>query len=289
MYTAEINRSHPACLLLLVDQSGSMVDSWAGAGTSLAQQLATAVNRLLDNAVMQCSKGDDRIYDYFEVGIIGYGTDVQPVLHGSSPAEPLLPVSRLARNPRRVDQVMRREPDGAGGVINVNVPIPVWLDPVHAGYTPMTEAITTARQLVEIWCSEHPQSFPPLVINVTDGESTDGDPRTAATELRATGTSDGDTLLFNVHLSSTKRNPLEFPDNNAGLDKLATTLFEMSSILPPAMLQAAASKGYPVAAGARGFLYNADATHMIDFLDIGTRAVTPTGLLELTSGPHTPR
>ncbi|MFI6227928.1 vWA domain-containing protein [Micromonospora echinospora] len=286
VYSAEINRNQPACLLLLIDQSTSMQTSWADTGTTKAGQLALAVNRILGNAVLLCSKGDDRVYDYFEIGILGYGTGVRPILHGSAPGRELLTISHLAHNPRRVDQVVRKVSDGAGGVVEVLTPIPVWVDPVADGWTPMVAAMEAAERVVTAWCATHPRSFPPIVMNITDGQSTDGDPSAAAARVRATGTSDGDTLLFNVHLSSGARNQAMFPESATGLpDRFASMLFDMSSPLPPSMLAAAGSLGYAVRPGSRGFAYNAEATTMIEFLDIGTRAVTPTGLLQLTAGP----
>lgn len=290
MYSAEINRNQPACLLLLIDQSTSMSTTWANAGTSKADQLAMAVNRILGTAVMLCAKGDDRIFDYFEVGILGYGEGVQPILHGSGPGRELLPISELAYNPKRVDQIPRKEPDGAGGVVEVLRSFPVWVDAVADGWTPMVEAVTEAQRVVGDWCDRHTRSFPPIVINITDGESTDGDPRDAATQLRAAGTADGNTLLLNIHLSSGAGAATAFPNTRAGLpDRFASTLFDMSSPLPPPMLAAAEHQGYRVYPDSRGFLYNAEAYQMIEFLDIGTRAATPTGLLELTAGPGSPR
>ncbi|MBO4209501.1 hypothetical protein [Micromonospora echinofusca] len=290
MYSAEINRAQPALLLLLIDQSSSMAGSWSSSGTTKAQQLALAVNRLLGNSVLLCSKGDDRIYDYFEVGILGYGQGVKPILHGASAARQIIPISELAVNPRRVDQVLRKVSDGAGGLIEVTTPIPVWVDPLADGWTPMVEAVEAAEAVVSTWCSRHERSFPPIVINITDGESTDGDPRAAATRLRALGTGDGQALLFNLHLTSGARSQVLFPGTADGLpDRNAGRLFDMSSPLPPSMLEAATHLGYEVEPGSRGFLYNADAVAMVEFLDIGTRAVTPTGLRELTAGPGTMR
>jgi hypothetical protein len=285
MYSAEISRSQPGFLLLLIDQSTSMKDPWGDTQTSKAEQLALAVNRVLGNAVLLCSKGDDRVYDYFDVSILGYGNGVQPILHGSSAARPVLPISELALSPKRIDHVARKVSDGAGGIVEVMTPIPIWVDPQASGGTPMVAVMEAAEQLLSTWCAQHPQSFPPVVINITDGESTDGDPRDAAARLRGARTSDGSALLFTAHLAGGARSQTMFPDTAAGLpDRHASMLFEMSSPLPPPMLASAASMGQTLQSGARGFLYNADAVAMIEFLDIGTRAVTPTGLLELTSG-----
>ena len=284
VYSAEINRRQPALLMLLVDQSFSMSEpAGQGQGTK-ADVLALAVNNLLGNAVLLCSRGGERIYNYFEVGVVGYGAKIGPILHGADADRRVLPVSELAENPRRVDAVTRRVPDGAGGVVAVNQQMPVWVDPLSDGATPMVSALTYAEPVIASWCTEHPSSFPPIVINVTDGASTDGDPRDAADRIRALSTDDGAALVFNLHLSAFGGQSVTFPDAAASLsDPNAQRLFEASSILPPSMLEASASLGYSVTAGSRGFLYNADVTMVIDFLDIGTRAVTPTGLKELIS------
>jgi hypothetical protein len=263
-----------------------MSSLWGDTSITKAQQLALAVNRILGNAVLLCSKGDDRIFDYFEVGILGYGGGVAPILHGSTSERQMLPISELARNPKRVDQVFRKISDGAGGLVEVETPLPVWVDPVADGLTPMVAAVTAAGDIVAQWCAKHQNSFPPIVINITDGESTDGDPRVTAGHLRDLGTDDGPALLFNVHLTSGARDTATFPDTASELpDDNAAMLFEMSSILPASMVTAAAQLGYRVQSQSRGFLYNADATAMIEFLDIGTRAVLPAALLEQPTWP----
>lgn len=285
MYSAEINRKQPALLLLLIDQSFSMSEPWAQTGESKAKALAMAVNNLLSNAVLLCSRGGEKIYNYFEVGALGYGDEVAPVLHGAENGRVVVPVSELAEHPKRIDKVTRRVSDGAGGLVAVDQQMPVWVDPVTNGMTPMTAAFSTAEPIVESWCAAHPTSFPPIVMNVTDGASTDGDPTFVVARIRSLGTDDGSALVFNLHLSGLPSPAVTFPNSDATLpDPNAAMLYQASSELPPSMLEAAASMGYQVQIGSRGFLYNADATMVIDFLDIGTRSVTPTGLRELGEG-----
>ncbi|MGY2008067.1 VWA domain-containing protein [Nocardia gipuzkoensis] len=285
MYSAEINRRRPALLLLAIDQSFSMSEPWAQAGRSKAEELAAAVNNVLGNAVLLCSRGGEEIYNYFEVGVFGYGNGVRPVLYGSDSENPIVPVGVVADNPLRVDTVTRRRPDGAGGLVSVQEQMPVWVDPSANGATPMVAAFTTIEAVIASWCAAHSTSFPPIVINVTDGASTDGDPTDVGKRIRKLGTDDGAALVFNLHLSGMSSLSVHFPSSAAGLpDANAAMLYELSSELPPSMLDAAAGLGYSVQAGSRGFLYNADATAVIEFIDIGTRSVTPTGLAELTSG-----
>ncbi|WP_280276693.1 VWA domain-containing protein [Nocardia wallacei] len=285
MYSAEINRKQPALLLLVIDQSYSMLEPWAETGQSKAAALAAAVNNLLGNAVLLCSRGDEEVHGYFELGVLGYGSAVGPVLHGSDDSHLILSVGQVADNPLRVDTVTRRVPDGAGGVVAVQQQMPIWVDLAANGATPMTAAFTAIEPVVESWCAAHPSSFPPIVINVTDGLSTDGEPRAVVDRIRQMGTDDGQVLVFNLHLSGLVSQPVRFPNSAAALsDSNAAMLYELSSELPPSLLDAASALGYSVEPGARGFLYNADAATVIDFLDIGTRSVTPTGLGELTVG-----
>jgi hypothetical protein len=282
LYTAEINRRRPACLLLLVDQSFSMSDLWGADGHSKAEALMVSVNRMLGNTVIQCTKGGNRVLDYFEVGVIGYGADIRFALHGTDSGQPLLPISEVAANPRRFDEVLRKEPDGAGGIIQVPQSLPIWVDPVANGQTPMVEVLRIAEEVLSEWSSQHQTSFPPIVINLTDGMSTDGDPRVPADKVRTVRTDDGPALMFNVHLSSATINEVLLPNSSAGLpDDYAVQLFSMSSELPVQMAEGAAGLGYHVEPGARGFLYNAQATSVIEFLDIGTRPITPGGRREL--------
>ena len=79
-FSAEISRTNPTCLLFLIDQSNSMDGPFAGQpGKKKADGVADAINRLLQNLALKCAKSDG-IRDYFFVGVIGYGNNVQSAL-----------------------------------------------------------------------------------------------------------------------------------------------------------------------------------------------------------------
>jgi len=270
-YQADISRSNPGCFLFLLDQSGSMADGFSGAGHRKADELATIINRLLASLVIRCSK-DEGVRDYFDVGVIGYGSNVQPALAIGSDSTPIVPISRLANSPLRVEDRAQKIPDGAGGLVEQTVKLPIWIDPHANGGTPMTEALTQGRQALTTWVQQHAAAFPPVVFNITDGEATDGDPCHAAQALQSLATDDGEALLFNVHLSDRRAPSVEFPASDETLpDSFARRLFSMSSTLPPHLQSAARQEGYVVEDGTRGFVFNADAAAVIQFLDIGTR------------------
>ena len=115
-YQADISRTNPSSFFFLLDQSGSMSDPFAGGdtGRSKADELATIINRLLASLVIRCSK-EEGVRDYFEVGVVGYGGRVQSALDGTLDGLGLVPVSRLAQQPLRVEDRVQKISDGAGG------------------------------------------------------------------------------------------------------------------------------------------------------------------------------
>ena len=272
-YTAEISRNNPSCLLFLIDQSASMQDAFASGESTRrkSEGVADAINRLLQNLVIKCAK-EEGVRDYFHVGVIGYGASVGSAFGGQLAGRDLVPVSDIANLPARIEERKRKMDDGAGGIVEQSIRFPIWFDPVANGATPMCQALGRATSLLEAWVAKNPNSFPPVVINITDGEATDGDPSRPADTLRNVGSSDGETLLFNAHVSSTPGTPTEFPDSEVGLpDQFAQLLFRMSSVLPPHIRDQASSEGYRVTDGSRGFVFNADLVSVVKFLDIGTR------------------
>jgi hypothetical protein len=271
-YAAEISRSNPTCFLFLIDQSKSMLGPLGGrAGTRKADAVADSLNRLLYTLVLRCVWGQ-AVLDRFHVGVLGYGREVAPGFGGALAGRELVPVSELARNPLRVEQRTQKVADGAGGEVEQAIKFPVWFEPSGDGKTPMCATLERATTVLLKFLAEHPACYPPLVINLTDGEATDGNPEPAAARLRQLLSEDGNVLLFNAHLSSRPEAAVEFPDQEAGLpDEHARRLFRMSSSLPPPMREPARQAGVAVTAGTRGFVFNADLAAVVRFLDIGTR------------------
>jgi hypothetical protein len=270
-YSAEISRSNPSCFLFLVDQSKSMLGPIGGHGKNKADAVADSLNRLLYTLVLRCVWGQ-AVLDRFHVGVLGYGRQVAPALGGTLAHRDLVPIGELARTPLRVEQRVNLVDDGRGGKVEQTVKAPVWLEPAAGGKTPMSKCFERASATLSNFLIEHPACHPPLVINLTDGEASDGDPEGPAQHLRELASEDGAVLLFNAHLSSRPERSVEFPDEETGLpDEHARRLFRMSSSLPPAMGNSARQAGFAVTPQTRGFVFNADLASVVRFLDIGTR------------------
>lgn len=274
-YTAEISRGNPGCFIFLVDQSASMNDEFGiDSGKRKSDGTADAINRLLQNIIIRSTK-EDGVRRYFDVAIIGYGTKVDSITAGKSMQELPLGIDYIADNPLRVEERRKKVDDGAGGIVEENVKFPVWVDPKGEGHTPMCQALDVTYEMLKKWTDEHQSSFPPIAINITDGEATDGDPELHAQKIKELKTSDGNVLLYNCHISTINAQPIVFVDSDSGLpDEYAKLLFRMSSTLPPLFRESASAEGFNLGQNSRGFAFNADLVSLIRFLDIGTRPST---------------
>jgi hypothetical protein len=271
MYTAEISRNSPSAFLFIIDQSGSM-DQRMETEQTKAQFVADVLNKTLYNLVIRCTRADG-VRNYFDIGVIAYGDAVRSGFAGALGGKILHPLSEIEANPLRIEERIRRVPDGAGGLVDQPTKFPVWFDPTSSGGTPMTAAMRTAAEAVADWCDTHPSSYPPTVLHVTDGASTDGDPSAVADALKQLSTSDGESLLFNLHISTAGGQTLIFPSSDSGLDEYGRLLFRLSSTFPSHLVQIARDRGYNSVSGeSRFFGYKGGYEAIVDFFDIGTRA-----------------
>lgn len=277
-YRQTVSRSAPGCVVILLDRSDSMKLAWGRTGASLAVGAALAVNNiLLDMCIKATAEVNAPVRHYFDVGVFSYGArlgtpgeGVESAFGGALAGRGLVPLPELAEHPVAV----REEP--SIDAMPVSAKMPVWVEPVHGYRTPMCEAIAVAGGHVFDWVAAHPDSFPPIVVNITDGMVTDS-PYEGATlqdwvkRLRSIETNDGATLFFNVFLSPFEVEEVVFPADPTGLPPPGPELFALSSPLPPLMADNARVDGYDVRPGARGLALNVSRSTLLRVLQIGTR------------------
>lgn len=257
-YRASISRNDPTLIIFLLDRSESMDTNYAN-GQSRAAYLARTVDKALYELAVRCSRPDG-VRDYFHVACLGYGNGaVRSAFQSGVGGGDWSPISRIAASPARLEDL-----PGGGKE-------PRWIDPVAKGDTPMVAAFTEACRLAAGWCDAHPRSYPPTVINISDGEATDGDPSRAAEVLRSLHTDDGDILLFNLHVGSGGGAEVAYPADDRRLDEHGRLLFSISSRFPPHLLPRARDAGYGVGPDSRFFAYGAGAELATRFLELGTR------------------
>jgi hypothetical protein len=281
MYDQTFSRANPGCIVFLLDRSDSMKQPWQSSGGTLAEGASRAVNKiLLDLCVKSAKEVGGRARHYFDVGVFGYGArpvaggeGVEPALAG----QPIVPISQVFDNPLRVEATPTAE-TAAGPTADAvaGSRLPVWVEPVFGYRTPMCQAIAAAGEHVFEWAASHPDSFPPIVINITDGMVTDSPYDGAgldewAARLTSIETRDGRALLFNIFLSPTIAPEALFPATAAGLPEPGPELFAISSALPASMVANARGARVEISEGARGFAFNAGLATLVWFLEIGTR------------------
>jgi hypothetical protein len=272
-YSERASRAHPVCVLFVIDQSGSMDEPLEG--EKKADFVARALNRSLQELVLQCSK-DEGVRDYFHVGVLGYyNGSAENALVGELKVNLLNPISMLEQQPHHVEDVERKVPDGAGGLITMQAKFPVWYMPRHEGGTPMSMALTVAAEALADWCDGHPESFPPVVIHLTDGMWTDKDPESVASAIRQLSTNDGEVLLMNIHIAQGGI-PIAFPDDISKVrnEQYAQLLYRMSSVLPQKMIETATRLGYRnLTDQSRGYIFEGKTEDIVQFFEIGTSPV----------------
>jgi hypothetical protein len=272
-YTAEISRTNPSCFLFVIDQSGSMSDNYVSVGKPKSEALADVINRMLQQLVIKCAKSEG-VRDYYNVGVIGYGANgVGSAFGGNLSGKNLAPISEIANNPARIEARTKKVSDGAGGLVETSVKFPIWFDPTASGGTPMTAAFKEANNIISTWLTSNPNCFPPVVIHITDGESTDGDPTEEMNKLTNQTSEDGNVVLFNLHTNARSTNPISFPGPEVQLpDQYSEILFNGASPLPNFMRSVASQEfSLNLSDGAKAFVLNGDIYLIITAIEIGTR------------------
>lgn len=207
MYYKTITHINRSAVVLLVDCSLSMKSKTLYHNTVLTKQEVSFIvaNHIIEELVVRCDRRK-RMRDYFDVAAIGYSGDEAFSLLPSY-GEGFVKVIRLAEDrpqPRTV-YLKQRFPDNS--IKEMPHIIYPWVETSASGASPMYDALLRTRALVSQWCKERENcnSFPPLIINITDGVCSDAystDLVDIAFDIRRLSTSDGKALIMTLHLST---------------------------------------------------------------------------------------
>lgn len=284
MYNRPITHLDRTAFLFAIDCSGSMRETirFNNMPMSKAEAVALVTDYMIDELVERARRHDG-VRNYYDIGVIGYsGQGVRSLLPQSGDDSPLVAVDRLVElmPPSRRMDFDQSLPDGGRSVVTFD--LHRWVEPVSEGLTPMYEALMMVRDELRRWClrPENAASFPPVVFNITDGESSDSTYEELcdiASQIRRTGTTDGETLLINIHLSTdSSRRSIIFPsgDDACGDDRYSRLLYDMASTMPAVFDDAIRSSVGGVSLPPyRGMAYNASVAQLLTILDIGSRSV----------------
>lgn len=281
-YTAQITRETPSAFVFLIDQSGSMNGKieYRNNSMSKAEAVALIINETLNDILNRCQKADE-VRDYFEIAVIGYGgkdsEKANFAWEGNLTNRTFVKISELANNAIS-QETIEVETNIRGRIVKSQKSIKKWINPLATKLTPMKNAFEMCAELLEDWLVRYKNKdiFPPIVINITDGEATDAkemELMQAANRIKQLHTVDGSALLMNIHLSDAGTQSVLFPTyaNELPDDEYAQLLFKLSSDMPTIFNVDIARTINKDSAGAyTGMAFNADANALVKMMQIGT-------------------
>jgi hypothetical protein len=259
-----ISSTNPCLIIYLIDQSGSMSEKFGNAYHSKAEELANAINEVIYEVGLRCIGSGGELKNRFELAIIGYGKEgdkVQSGWEGQLSNKWVVYIKNIFDYP--LGQVSDK---------------PVWIKPYAIGSTPMKKAFENARRLCQDWINwgNHRECHPPIIINITDGAATDSgsnfiELKNEVETIKRIATIYGTVSILNIHISSINGDRVLFANDISNInDRFAKLLFEMSTPLNENMVRLARQKGYDIQNNAKGYVFNGNATDLINFLNIGT-------------------
>ncbi|MGG7035756.1 MAG: hypothetical protein ACI7YS_11275 [Flavobacterium sp.] len=285
-YNVRITRNNPGSIVVLLDQSGSMSNEYRG--KTKAEAVADVVNDLLNDLVSKCQR-EGYVRDYCQVLIIGYGQKQEGSSHkpvfcweGNLKGKDWVKVSELKNNVLESIVNEKQEEMPWGEVIKSTITKNIWIKAIADGLTPMKAALELCYDKIEDWVCDFPDSYPPLVFNITDGYPTDvkhnDELMDVCNRIKSIRTNHGNVLLFNsLYTADGTMTRLPLIDQAIDFeDDYHKTLFESSSLLPSKMKQKAYEKygnedflnKNPV-----GVIINADVKSIADLLNFGTNTL----------------
>ncbi|MBQ6185452.1 MAG: VWA domain-containing protein [Bacteroidales bacterium] len=262
----------PGLLIILVDQSGSMMNPYCD-GDSRTEFSAKVINRVI-NTIIKKNFNKDKPKNRCFISVIGYGYEVKELCSGF--------LEDLYNNPIRVENRSQKVPDGNGGLVDVAVNQPIWVEPIKEDrWTNMRDGFKMAKQLVEDWIADKPECPAPVIINISDGEpyydhldvdtcireTTD-----VAKQIMSISNKDGNVLIFNAEIGDGGHKIIT-PSSEAEVasaGRPAQFLYEISSVIPAGYKDAAAKNELSIKEGSKGCIFNADAVELIQLIDFGS-------------------
>ncbi len=284
MYESAITREHRTAFALLIDQSGSMVESveYDGQTTTKAKAVAEVTNQIIAELIERARRHDG-IRDYYDIAIIGYSNENVKSMLGDNPNRPFISIAELAARSVKIQSRIVERVTPAGASAPYKVDTPMWVEPLASGNTPMYGALCCIFDALRSWCAEpnNRDSFPPIVINITDGESTDcstEDLKAISKRIRSLKTADGEIFMINIHIAATgTAGSTIFPtlkEVETISHRKTRELCQISSVMPEPFNELICElKGVPTGRDFVGMSHNTSIEELITILNIGTMSV----------------
>lgn len=259
----------PGLLIILIDQSGSMLSPYSG-NESRTVFASKVINRVI-NEIIQKNFTKNRCF----ISVIGYNHNVKELCSGY--------LTDLYNNPLRIETIKKKISDGAGGLVEQEIKMPIWIEPItQDGATNMKGAFLMAKQLVEKWMQDKPQNPAPVIINISDGipyyEGKDPhicmqETIQVAKDIMNLSCEDGNVLIFNAHIDNNGNQTVKCPSEKDEVKEAgegAEFLFEITSVIPEGYKDAASKNDLTIKDGAHGCIFAANEIDLINLINFGS-------------------
>tara|TARA_Y100000590_G_scaffold105079_1_gene119556 strand:- start:830 stop:1684 length:855 start_codon:yes stop_codon:yes gene_type:complete len=283
MYDNRYTRSHPGLQIALLDYSYSMIDPIVQAtdGSEALTKIDAAawiIDHWLYELVEACGGGESGEFkQYLDLAVLKFDDKISSGFNS-------IPIGEL---PTTVEKV-----NAAGKFEETNVTrdgqsdtLLKWIDTDKelGGQTKMCAALQSAEDMIKNWIPNKEESFPPVVLNVTDGQANDCGPDELiklCDRIKAEKTDNGNALLGCLHVTSEEINPILFPTSEQYVrenckDPFAILLFHMASTIPDELVERAKKYGLPVENGSKFFIYGSNFANAGKFFRFGTNPTDP--------------
>lgn len=234
--------------VFVLDQSGSMRSEWIP-GKTRAEQVATLVNKVIFEMYIR-GISPEGFRDRFDLLCIGYGSAVGVAM---SPPFSDLKIHSSQELFNEFGESTEKTPDFVVAKDN-------------AGETNMNLAFAEVERLLPEWVSKNPNSAPPVVFHITDGENTGTDPKEVVDRIKDIRTSVAGTMVWNIFVQNNSNNSGEaklVSDPSSVTDPHAKFLLSLSSRLPDI-------PDFGERAGQYTLAYDVSPKHALELLRFGS-------------------
>jgi hypothetical protein len=259
-----LSRTKRSAIVMLIDRSGSTGDTLPDGGSRVCDQVARAANNTLEELCLLTAPSGT-VNDVLDIAVMGFGNDtVTSLLPGTSSGSPWLSIEGVAKSPCRLEE---RE----------GIKRPIWIESGAEGSTPMRAAVRHARELLEQWFAARAEAYFAMVLLITDGMPTDGDPLPEALALGQSRCAGIPPLLMTVHVSADPEvKPIDFPSSESELNSEHSRLmYRMASVVPPEMRAQGLSQDLVLKPNARA-AFTTSPRRLSTLFRLGTHTVLQT-------------
>lgn len=156
--------ANPGLFIFTIDQSMDMKVNYSDS-KKRAEFAAELVNRYIEIAINR-NINELRVKNCCYITVLGYASQVKVLCEGWLPD--------LCKSPKRIEQIVRKVPDGEGGLMDIEERISVWIDSETCdNKTDLFILTTEIQRIVNSWRKDNDTI--PIVINLTAGIHSDID------------------------------------------------------------------------------------------------------------------